>query len=452
MSLNIVGPVHCIFCARSPAAFTDYPLGRRKSRQMSVVQRFTLVLAGALCGSLPAEDWSAFRGYSGNGVSDATGVPTKWSADEGVAWKIGLPGRSNGSPIVSAGHVFLVSAESKGRQRRLHCIDADDGTVKWVQTIEFAKEMPTHKTNLFGGTTPAANGERVVVWHGSAGLVCYDFGGNQIWHRELGELRHQWGYGTSPVLHGEKVILHSGPGQSVFVAAFDLNTGDTIWKVAEPVENDGQHNNTDKYMGSWSTPIVTSIGNKSAAVCSLATRVNAYDLANGQIIWTCDGLRGRQGDLAYTSPVIAGDVCVAMGGFKGPAIGFRMAGEGNITDARLWRIDKANPQRIGSGVTVDRYVYIANAGPNTIECINPTTGKSTWKQRASGGDHWGSTIFADGRLYATDQNGTTTVFRPNPEKFEPVAVNRLHDPGNSTPAVADGTIYLRTFAHLYCIR
>ena len=452
MSLNIIGKFRSSCCARGTVAFPDSLFDKRKFSHMSIVRRFTFLLAMTLCGSLPAADWSAFRGNSGNGLSDATGVPTNWSANEGVAWKIDLPGRSNGSPIVSAGQVFLVSAESKGLQRRLHSIDADDGTVKWVQTVDFPKEMPTHKTNLFGGTTPAANGKRVVVWHGSAGLVCYDFGGNQIWHRELGEFRHQWGYGTSPVLHGERVILHSGPGQSVFVAAFDLNTGDTIWKVEEPVENDGQHNDADKYMGSWSTPVIISMGEKSVVVCSLATRVNAYDLANGKIIWTCDGLRGSQGDLAYTSPVIAGDICVAMGGFKGPAIGFRMTGEGNITNSRLWRIDKGNPQRIGSGVVVDGYVYMANAGPNTIECIDPATGKSTWKQRASGGDHWSSTIFADGRLYATDQNGTTTVFRPNPEKFEPVSVNRLNDPGNATPAIADGTIYLRTFSHLYCIR
>ncbi|MCP4508699.1 MAG: PQQ-binding-like beta-propeller repeat protein, partial [Fuerstiella sp.] len=178
-----------------------------------------------------AEDWSAFRGPLGDGISRAVNVPAEWSEDQGVAWKVALPGKSNGSPIVSANCVFLVSAEDAGRKRHLHCFDAHDGTSKWVRTVSFPKEMPTHKTNLYGGTTPAADGERVVVWHSSAGLVCYDFVGNELWKRELGEFRHQWGYGTSPVLHKGKVILHSGPGQTVFVAAFDLKNGDAIWQT-----------------------------------------------------------------------------------------------------------------------------------------------------------------------------------------------------------------------------
>ncbi|HIF01016.1 MAG TPA: serine/threonine protein kinase [Planctomycetes bacterium] len=419
---------------------------------MNALPGISICVAVTLCATTAAEDWSAFRGPSGDGISGAVNVPTEWSEDQGVAWKVPLPGKSNGSPIVSANRVFLVSAQDAGQKRHLHCFDANDGTSKWVRTVEFAKEIPTHKTNLYGGTTPAADGERVVVWHGSAGLFCYDFAGHELWKRQLGEFRHQWGYGTSPVLHKGKVILHSGPGQTVFVAAFNLKNGDTIWQTVEPVENDGERNDANKYMGSWSTPVVATVDGQEIVVCSMATRVNGYDLTTGKIIWSCNGLRGERGDLAYASPVIADDICVAMGGFKGPAIGFRMTGSGDISDRRLWRKDKAIPQRIGSGVFVDGYIYMANAGINTIECINPTTGESTWQQRIQGGAHWGSLVYADGRLYTTDQDGSTTVFRPNPEKFEAIATNRLNDAGNSTPAIIDGVIYVRTFGHLYCIR
>lgn len=398
-------------------------------------------------------DWPAFRGPNGNGTSAATDLPTEWSRDQNVAWTADLPGQSNGSPIVAGGDVFVTSAEDDGHQRHLHCFSVDDGSQKWVRTVEFAQKMPTHKTNLYGGTTPASDGQRVVVWHGSAGLYCYDTEGSEIWKRELGDFRHQWGYGTSPVLHNGRIILHSGPGQDVFVAAFDLKTGDTIWKTEEPVENDGERNNANKYMGSWSTPVITSVNGKPVAVCSMATRINGYDIESGDIIFSCEGLRGERGDLAYTSPVIADDICVAMGGYKGPAVGFRMEGSGNVTESqRLWRIDRGTPQRIGSGVFVDGFIYMANAGPNTLECIDPKTGRAVWQERSAGGAHWGSLVYANGRLYTTDQNGTTIIFRPNPDRFDPVAKNRLEDPGNSTPAVTDGTIFLRTFSHLYCVR
>ncbi len=412
----------------------------------------TVLVLPLWLGTAKAEDWSAFRGASGNGISPAKNVPTEWSAENNITWKVKVPGRSNGSPVMSGDRLYLTTASDDGRERRLHCFDANDGSEIWAMPATFDRKMPTHKTNLYAGTTPATDGKSVVVWHASAGLFCYDDEGNERWKRDLGEYQHQWGYGTSPVLHDGKVILHSGPGQQVFVGAFDLKTGDTIWQTDEPVENNGERNDDNQYMGSWSTPIVTKVDDRDIVVCSMSTRVNGYDLKTGELLWYSNGLRGPRGDLAYTSPVIADDICVAMGGFKGPAIGFRMGGSGDITDSdRLWRNDKGNPQRIGSGVVVDGLIYMANAGPNTIECIDPATGDSRWQNRGPDGAYWGSIVFADGKLYATDQNGTTIVFKPNPDKFELIATNRLNDPGNSTPAMADRAIFIRTFEHLYRI-
>lgn len=397
-----------------------------------------------------ASDWTAFRGGAGDGHSAAKNLPSEWSQEKNIAWKIELPGAANGSPIIAGDRVLLTSATDKGTTRTLHCFSAADGSEQWKTDVTYDREMPTHKTNLYGGTTPASDGKVVVVWHGSAGLYCYDLNGKQLWGRELGEFRHQWGYGTSPVIAGDRVILHSGPGRSIWVGAFRLSDGQPLWKQEEPVENDGETNDDGKYMGSWSTPVLVKTNAGTLAVCSLSTRVLAYDVKDGTIAWTCDGLRGERGDLAYTSPVIAGNVCICMGGYQGPAIGFPMTGKGNITQNRLWRVDRGNPQRIGSGVVVEGLIYMANAGPGTLECIDPNDGSQKWETRGTG-NYWSSVVYADGKLFATDQNGTTTVFQPNGEQFEKIAVNSLNDPGNSTIAVADGAIYLRTFKRLYRI-
>ena len=118
---------------------------------------FTLLMISVgAAGLLKAEDWSAFRGSAGNGVSGSVDVPVKWSSDQNVAWKVDLPGNSNGSPIVSSGCVFLTSAENEGHLRHLHCFSADDGTEKWVRTVEFGRTLPTHKTNLYGGKSPSS--------------------------------------------------------------------------------------------------------------------------------------------------------------------------------------------------------------------------------------------------------------------------------------------------------
>jgi len=102
-------------------------------------------------------------------------------------------------------------------------------------------------------------------------------------------------------------------------------------------------------------------------------------------------------------------------------------------------------------VVVGGNVFIVNAGPGTAQCMECQTGKVRWIERLEGGESWGSVVMAAGRLYVTSRRGVTTVFRPDPEKLEVLAMNDLGEPSNATPAISDGQIFLRTDGHLYCI-
>jgi outer membrane protein assembly factor BamB len=403
-----------------------------------------LLLSG---GALQADDWPAFRGSAGNGISAETKAPTTWAPDKNVKWKTALPQKGNGSPIVSNGRVFIAGSEDKeGKVRALYCFDRKDGKQLWVKTVNCDKEVRTHQTNTYSPTTPASDGKSVVVWHGTAGLHCYDFDGKPLWSRDLGEFDHLWGEGTSPVLHQGKVFLNSGPGKKkVFVAAFKLASGETIWEKEEPFKGDGDTNENGKYIGSWSTPLVV----KDQILCSMPTRVVAYAPEDGKLLWSCDGLRFSNGDLAYSSPVVVGDTCVVFGGFNGVGLGVKLGGSGDVTAThRLWRLDKKVAQSIGSGVFVGDHIYLPFE--NAIDCIDPKTGAQVWRQRAPGA-LWGSITLIGDKAYVTDQKGKTTVFKPNPEKFELVATNDLGDGSNSTPAISNGEIFIRTFKSLYCI-
>ncbi len=362
-----------------------------------------------------------------------------------------MPQPGNGSPIVSQGRVFVTSAEdADGLKRSLYCFDEASGKQLWVKTVDFGKKLPTHKTNPYGGSTPAANGEQVVVWHASAGLYCYDYEGQELWKKDLGEFKHMWGYGTSPIFYKDKVILHTGPGVRAFVAAFDSKSGEVVWQTDEPLEGNGERNDAGQYMGSWSTPVIVQVEGEDQLILPQPTRVVAYNPNDGKIIWHCEGIRHPKGDLAYSSAVIAGDICFVTGGFNGPAMAVRLGGSGDVTAThRLWRTEN-QPQSIGSGVAVQGKVYRPNAGPGTIECIDPESGKTLWQDRA-GGSQWASIVIAGGLLYATNQNGGTTVFKPNPETFEAVASNRLNDACNATPAIANGHLFIRTDSQLWCI-
>lgn len=397
-------------------------------------------------------DWPSFRGPHGNGVTDEKQVPVEWSQKKNIKWKVALPKPSNGSPIVSNGAVFVVGCEDdQGRQRSLYCFDREDGKQRWVRTIEFDKDEQKHNTNPHGSSTPAANGKYVVAWHGSAGLVCYDFEGKQIWLRQLGEFKHMWGSGTSPVIDGDRVIMYCSPGEKVFLTALDLATGKTIWTTEEKTEGNGSYRNDKSPMGSWCTPLIAEVGGQRQIICAMPTRLVGYAPDDGKILWWCNGIRGPKGDLAYSSPLVADDVCVYIGGYNGPGLAVKLGGAGDITASRLWRIE-ASPQSIGSGVILGGYFYRPNAGPGTIECLEPATGKVVWaSERDEVGAMWSSITAAAGRCYVTTQKGVTVVFKPNADKFELVAKNDLGETTNSTPAISNGEIFLRTHKHLYCV-
>ena len=408
----------------------------------------TLASLALLTFAAHADDWPAFRGPAGNGVAQEDKAPLHWGPRKNVRWKASLPGPGNSSPIVSRERAFITCAEAGGQKRNLYCFNRRNGEKLWVRTVEFPIVEPTHRSNPYCASTPVADGSNVVVWHGSAGVFCYNFDGKELWKKNLGEVRHDWGYASSPILHGGKVILNFGPGVRTFLAALDLKTGDLLWKRDEP----GGLDATDKRMvGSWSTPIVVPVHGKDQILCSMPSRVIACDPETGSVLWTCAGLATEKVDVVYASPLVAGGIGVAFTGWiNGPTIGFKLGGSGDATAAnRLW-LEK-QPQRIGSGVVVDGRLFIVNAGPGTAQCIECQTGKVRWTERLEGGESWGSVVLAAGRLYVTSRRGVTTVFRPDPEKLDVLAMNDLGESSHATPAISDGQIFLRTNAHLYCI-
>jgi outer membrane protein assembly factor BamB len=400
-----------------------------------------------------AEDWNQFRGPRTNGTANAGTLPSEWGPEKNVRWKVPLPQPGNGSPIVVGDRVFLALTEDdEGTERALYCFDRATGERLWSQTVVHSAESPTHETNPHGSSTPAASGDRVVVWHASAGLHCYTLDGQPVWSRNLGTYEHMWGYGTSPIIHGDRVLMHCSPGKQAKMVALSLETGEILWQVEEPQEGDGERNPAGNYMGSWATPVVTTVLGQDQIICSHPTRVVSYDPETGERLWWCEGLRGERGDLAYSSPMTDGKICIVAGGFQGPSFALRLdEARGNLTDThRLWRAAQV-PQSIGTGILLDDVYYMAHAGPAVIECLEAATGKSLWRERGGNANHWGSVVQADGRLWVTNQEGTTLVFRPHRERLDLLATNRLGEPSNSTPAISPDALFIRTFAHLYCI-
>lgn len=401
------------------------------------------------CSSTFAADWPQFRGPDRSGISTEDKAPINWSSTSSIKWKAALPQPGNSSPIVSGNRVFLTVAEdSRGRSRSLYCFDRESGKKLWSKSVTWEKPDPTHKTNPYAASTPAADGSHVYVWHGSPGFYCYDYEGNEIWRRDLGVYRHIWGYASSPVLYNDRILLNVGPGQRQALLALDKATGKTLWETPEPGGAEDKSAKTGKWIGSWATPVIAKINNQDQVLCAMPGKVNAYDPASGKVIWFVEGA----GDLAYNDVILAGDIGVYMSGFHGPAIGFKLTGgSGNVTESnRLWRKTSRIPQRIGTGVVVNGHIY--SPGETILQCIDPKTGDELWSNRPANQSFWAPALAtAKGHIYFLSQRGITHIVEADPKGYKQITANGLGEPSNSSPALANGLLFIRTARHLYCI-
>ena len=410
----------------------------------------------ALASSALGENWPAWRGPAADGTTPETDLPLHFSATEGVKWKIALPERGNSTPFVWDGKIFLTQAV--GKKRTVMCLDRKDGHTLWQAGPEWPGEDVTHNTNPYCSGSPATDGERVVAWFGSAGLWCWSLDGKEQWHVDLGAQKHIWGYGASPVLHGDLCILNFGPGERSFIVAVDKKTGKEVWRfdVPKPAVMEGPGGQPG-YAGSWNTGRVVKMGDKEEFIISLPGAVFGIDPKTGKELWHCNGLN----PLAYAEPIVQrqaphgpGFVIAAFGGYGGFSIGLKDGGHGDLSGARLWQ-EKKNPQRIGSHIASSKWAFLVGE-PGIIQCIDLTTGKDVWKERmqtpAGRANTWSSLVWTQGRIYAVTQNSDVVVFSATPEKYEQLAVNSMADGlTNSSLAVSDGQLFLRTHKHLWCI-
>ena len=394
-----------------------------------------------------AENWPAWRGPTGQGISAEKNLPTKWSKTENVRWRVALPAPGNSTPIVWNDRIFVSQSIPAEKKRAVICFNRDGGKMLWVSGPTYEKEELTHETNYGSSSSAVTDGERVIAFFGSAGIYCYDFSGKEIWNRDLGEQRHIWGYGSSPVIVGDICYLNFGPGPRQFLIALDKKNGKTLWEIPMPGGDSGETKSGEKaqWIGSWSTPVFI----KDQLLLSWPERLVSYEPNTGKELWTCRGLN----PLAYTSPLYVDGIAVAMGGFGGKDFAVKTDGSGDVTEShRIWDHPKTK-QRIGSGIIHEGHIYI-HTDPGVAECINLKTGATIWEERLKGpgpsGVNWSSVMFADGNCYTITQGGDCFVFKASP-KFELVSINSLGEPSNSSIVPNNGRLFIRTHKALWCI-
>ena len=422
--------------------------GTSRSRQAFVAALVVTCVIALSSLSLSAEHWPQWRGPSQNGVSGEKNLPVKWSKTENVVWKLAMPEWSGSTPIVWGDYVFLNVAE--GNEMFLWALDRNKGTLRWKRVLSGGNQK-LRKQNM-STPSPVTDGTAVWVMTGTGILKAFDFGGKELWARDIqkeyGRFGIQWGYGSSPLLYHDSLFVQVLHGMTTddpsYVLRISKANGRTVWRQERP--NTAKRESPDAY----TTPALLRYGSTTEIVITGADVVTGHDVDTGKELWRASGLN-PQDDTSYrivASPVVHGELLFAPSRER-PLLALKPGGRGDVTKSHvLWEFQ--NGPDVPTPVTDGTYLYVIN-DRGIMFCLDARTGKEIYgRQRLRSSTYSGSPVIADGKIYITDEDGVTTVVQAGP-KFAILAENDLGEYTLSSPAISEGQIFVRTEAFLYAI-
>lgn len=453
---------------------------------------------------LLAADWPQFRGVNATGVADETGLPEVFSSEKNVVWKTPLP-RGYSSPSLAGDKIFVTGVESE--KLLTFALDRATGRVLWRREAPRPRKQELHENNHPASPTPVTDGTNVYVFFADFGLLAYGPDGNERWRLPLGPFGNPFGHGASPILAGDVVLQVCDQDAGAFLVAVEKNTGRVRWRADRPHAQRGyptpvlyqppkggmqvivagsyQLNAYEVDTGKpvwwvrglpWQvkpTPVVAgdavyfitysgeSDPGQQEIVPSFAEALTQLDtnqdgrLSKDEIVDPRAKARFEEYlDLDRTGYLEARDweqFQLRRAG-ENSLRAYRLGGAGDVTESHfLWKNSRSLPN-VPSPLFYRGVLYTLKEG-GILTSFDVKTGEILKQARLPGapGAYYSSPVAADGKIYAISEEGKAAVIRAGAQ-WELLAVNTLDDGCKSTPAIAGGSLYIRTYSALYCFR
>lgn len=384
-------------------------------------------------------DWPWWRGPDRNGVSTDRETVTKWGPKENVVWAANVPGSGHSSPIVCGNRVFLTTAEEKTQKQLILAFDRQTGKPLWSTLAHQGNFTRKYPKNTHASATQCCDRGRlfsVFINADALHVTATDLDGNILWQKRVGDFQSLHGYGASPALYKNLVIVNGDNVKSCYLAALDSETGKIVWHIERKVAG--------KY-GNYGTPVLAVLGGKAQLLQAGLGQTASYDPATGKLLWSCTG----PAEVTGNTPAFSATTVFSSGGFPEKELrAIRGDGTGDVTQSHTtWKTDKGTTY-VPSPLYHAGLLFVVNDG-GIATCFDASSGKQIWQERLQG-NYSSSPILVGDLLYATNEAGTTSIFKAS-RTFELLGTNAMQEPVLATPAICGGQIFLRTASKLYCL-
>ncbi|MDB5336581.1 MAG: pvaA 3, partial [Planctomycetaceae bacterium] len=399
-----------------------------------VVADANLRSKGAVKSADPTVDWPAWRGPLANNVADNRKLPLRWSQTENVRWSVKLPGWGTSSPVVYGERVFVTShsKERGATSLQLFCFNREDGKELWTHDFGLGVDHRTHEKSNLAVNTPAITKDAVYVAYGNADIARYSHDGKLAWVRryikDFGDPKTAWGYAVSPLVVDDSIVFpwdhHTGP---CYLIGLDKTTGEVAWKKDRPIGT------------AHATPLCIEHHGQTDLLVPGKNRLTALDTLTHKELWQYGEGEGPFNGEIISSPVFADGAVYLQLWRQSPIHAIRLTADGKRPEP-LW-ISK-HPGPVEPSLLYYRSLLYSMMDNGVLVCLDGKTGAEVYRERL-GGNCNSSPIASDGRIYVSNNDGTTFVVRAG-TKFELLATNELGERITATPAISGDDLIYRT--------
>lgn len=372
----------------------------------------------------------AFRGNNSSATSSARGIATSWnlSGKKNILWQSSIPKHGYNSPVITGRNVFITGADAKARE--LYCYDVWTGELKWTVKADGIAGSPSSmpKVNADTGlaaSTVATNGEEVCAIFATGDVICANMEGKRLWAKNIGLPDNHYGYASSLLMYGNTLIIQYQNNSNAKILALSTKNGNQIWSKSAK----------DKI--AWSSPIIATLGGKSALVVMGNPAIAAYNPGNGAELWRVECMSGEVG----SSPASAGGVvfgaseyakCIAIDGATGET---------------LWEASDYLPECSSLAATKDLVFCATSYG---MVCAYDAKTGEVKKEHDLTTPFYSSPVVVDGKVYLFSNSGKVYIFSAS--TFDLITSFETGEKTFATPAFTDGMMIVRTDKSLYCVK
>jgi outer membrane protein assembly factor BamB len=435
----------------------------------------TITAALLFAGPLFAQHWPQFRGPNASGVAEGAKPPVSFDVEksQNVRWKTAIPGIAVSSPIVWADKVFVttaISSDPKATFRhglfgdvepstdtskhswKVYCLNKKDGKILWEKTAhEGVPKTKRHPKSSQASCTPVTDGKVVVANFGSEGLYAYDMDGKLLWKQDLGKMNagwffdpdYEWGVASSPIIYKDMVIVQADVQKDSFVGAYRVKDGSVVWKTMRDE------------IPSWPTPTIFENKTRTDLVTHATKAIRGYDPITGKELWKLT----PNSEVTTPTPIVAHGLVYITNGYRGiqPIYAVKPGATGDISlkegqssnEFIAWSTKRGGPYTPTPVIYGDLMYVVSNQG--VLANYNAKTGERGYQQRlGNGGSYSASLVAADGKIYATSEDGEVYVVKAGPN-FELLGKSSIGEVAMATPAISDGMLIVRGMKHVFGI-